>query len=404
MSLPPCHFSAIKVSRAKETSSMRPWHAQGMMCILSKYMIPIAGSVSFCILCYGAPGTSSGQEAQVTTGMIMQAWARYQQSIESAKFTWIERTTVPKGAVKRAGKSPRAKATDTRTFPSEDQTLEVPGTLILDGHRWRYISHSYVADDATGKLVPQACDTVYDSEVARAYMPPATGGPPLGDISRCKRSDYPRLNSARPPFLIFRSLALGIVQPEDCVLASGLGFIGDRPCRILLEGPRSSQWSYWVDPARDYIILRAILSADGKDGWKIDFSYTHDQAHGWVLSGWNSVQLDEEGRLRSAFNATVTHWQINTPLDPTAFVLEFPPGTLVTDSTKPSDLGDHTQYLVLEGGTIRPIHLADRGKSYPELLAGTPLFRSWSVVIACIVCLMCLSILVWRWTRRRAWR
>ena len=90
--------------------------------------------------------------------------------------------------------------------------------------------------------------------------------------------------------------------------------------------------------------------------------------HGWLPRGWKIVAVNSTGKPDHEVSAVVTQLQVNVAIDPKAFDLEFPPGTWVRDFTRQSELGDTTQYIVLEGGKQRPITEKDRGATYQQLL------------------------------------
>lgn len=352
------------------------------------------------------------KEPKLTLNTITDAWKRSQLQLRSGKFTWTERIIVPKGTIEvfnegglRTDPSQRLEAR-IRKLPLEDQTLEGETILAIDGDKWRYTTHTYVVDDETGKLKPQKSDVVWNNGVIKAYMPPASYDHPIGNISRGDQSDFPRIITARPMFLISRSIRVGLLSAENLTLADRSGRIDDHPCCILESGPVASRRSIWADLNRDYCILRETSNNNGQISVKMDITYTHDAQHGWVPSGWRIDEFKDDGTLRQSALATVTHWQINAPLDPKEFELEFPSGTWVRDFTQRSDLGDSKQYIVRENGDKRIINAADRNATYQQLLetetghANLPSrsgWRRWSLIaLSSIVFISCAIILLFK--------
>jgi hypothetical protein len=85
------------------------------------------------------------------------------------------------------------------------------------------------------------------------------------------------------------------------------------------DGP--SRVSYWLDPARDYLVLREHQSYLGVDSLRMDISYRHDTSVGWVPSGWMETRLNQGGGvLAHRFTAVVNDYSVNQPIPWSAFM------------------------------------------------------------------------------------
>jgi hypothetical protein len=210
----------------------------------------------------GEPSLLLAKEPNLTLNTITDAWRKYQLQIRSGKFTWTEKTIVPKGAIEvfsaEGIRTDPSKRLDTRTrkLPLEDQTLEGETTLAIDGDKWRYTTQTYAIDDVTGKLKPQKSDVVWNNGIIKAYMPPASYDHAIGNINRGQQSDFPRIITARPMFLIFRSIHVGLFSAQNFILADKRGRIDNRPCCIVESGPVASRRSIWTDLSRGFCVLR----------------------------------------------------------------------------------------------------------------------------------------------------
>jgi hypothetical protein len=343
--------------------------------------------------------------AEVTVERVADAWAKYQQHIVSAKFTWTERTLVAKDSFQVFGDLPsNGQPIAVSNFPNEDTAFQGLNTLTIEGDHWRYESQIPVLDSSRN-LVLQNTVNVSKGGISKSYMLPGGRDVPSGAISEAKPSDVPRINAARPLFLIFRSLGVGLFNPQEYVIAPMVGSIDDRPCTILQTEPTSSRWSLWVDPARDYSILRYTLASEGKVLLTADIAYNHSDEHGWVPKGWTIVNVDRNGKLKQSITAVVTKWQINDAIDPNEFELEFPPGTSVQDFRKQID-GHTTHYIVPvneeKGQITRPNRDMAPEPRLPNATAEAPMPHerttswTWSIVLIAAVLLTCLAIVTWR--------
>jgi hypothetical protein len=89
--------------------------------------------------------------------------------------------------------------------------------------------------------------------------------------------------------------------------------------------------SYWVDPAREYIVLREHVVLNGQDYSRMDTSYRRDLKFGWIPNAWNFSSVGNRGTWLHSETATVTAYAINEPMHESIFQVEFPKGAQVTD-------------------------------------------------------------------------
>jgi len=315
-----------------------------------------------------------GEDAKKpTVEVIAAAWARYQNDVKSVRLEWTDSIFVPKETIEvqaiEGEKKPSGQSGKQPRLPPQDEKIQGDSRLILDGTSYRFTSQGYHLDRDTGKFKAQKCDGASVGGIIKAYMPPGDYDHLLGNINHAKATDIPRIHTATPPFLIFRSLTVGLANPRDYRIADRVGHVDGRPCVILEKGSSSARFGLWVDPARGYLVVRQTTAIDGKEIDTTTYSYVQDKRGIWVPTGWRGVEVGLDGRLRQSLTATVTRVEVNVNIDPKDLVLEFPPGTLVRDFTKPSELGDNTQYILREDGSHRLLDRRDRGAPYDRLLA-----------------------------------
>jgi hypothetical protein len=139
----------------------------------------------------------------------------------------------------------------------------------------------------------------------------------------------PQLQPVQPVMLAYRPLdpRLGRIKPSAYRVSPIRDRIGDANCVILemIDEGRPRNY-YWLDPARDYIVLREQVTLDGVDRSRLDIFYRHDKTDGWVPSSWNGLMLTEGGDVMQSVTVTVSEFAINPPIPSAEFQPEFPKG------------------------------------------------------------------------------
>jgi hypothetical protein len=95
--------------------------------------------------------------------------------------------------------------------------------------------------------------------------------------------------------------------------------------------PGNDQVFYWLDPDRDYIVLRELRMADGRECSRTEISYRADPKFGWIPTGWKEAAVDERGGFDDLLTSKVTELAINEPLPESTFRLVFPKGAEIND-------------------------------------------------------------------------
>jgi hypothetical protein len=217
------------------------------------------------------------------------------------------------------------------------------GTLCLDGDRFAFtydakgleqLSPSGITIPSHFKVVHTESEYLrYSDRQAVLSMPAAgpTASLTLKRPDRCREAQYPDVYplvlALRPLMRSVSFVDLSHYRP----LPTG-GVVGETPCLILEPtGGRAEAVSLWVDPLRDYVIRRAIVSFNGTERSQLDIDYSADPVAGWLPKEWSWVHLNLRGDLDLALRASLDNRSINMPLSPADFALEEPAGAQVTD-------------------------------------------------------------------------
>ena len=123
---------------------------------------------------------------------------------------------------------------------------------------------------------------------------------------------------------------LGGIDLSKFRVVPGRGQMGEARCVIIqTEENGGREKSYWLDPARDYLLLREHRTQNGEDRMRVDLSYRSDPRLGWVPTGWTYAFAASDGATD-----TVTDSIINQPLPASEFQITIPAGAQVDDMRK----------------------------------------------------------------------
>jgi beta-lactamase regulating signal transducer with metallopeptidase domain len=256
------------------------------------------------------PGGQQQAKDRATFAAIEAAWARRQARFKSFKFSW------------------KRKSADSKTSTH---------TLCVDGVRF---ATSYLNADRkplrfatgakTGPGYPADTRLVFDGTTTTVLLITdirklVTIHAGLRDRDLQHMGDRALLDALRP--LVPQ---LGGIDLSKFRVAPGGGQIGEAHCVIIqTEENGGRQKSYWLDPARDYLLLREHRTQNGEDRMRVDLSYRSDPRLGWVPTGWTYAFAASDGAAD-----TVTDSIINQPLPASEFEIKIPEGAQVRDSRK----------------------------------------------------------------------
>lgn len=148
----------------------------------------------------------------------------------------------------------------------------------------------------------------------------------------------------RPLILMYRPLhpALGAIRPESCRLVAQKSFANGSNCLVFEESRRDRVVNkYWVDPDRDFVVVRQITEQAGASRAQLDISYRQDAALGWCPTGWTTMIFPRVARpsgyerLMHGSGVEVNRIDINDASIHADFRdIVIPAATLVVDRTR----------------------------------------------------------------------
>ena len=160
---------------------------------------------------------------------------------------------------------------------------------------------------------------------------------------------------AAPVLLTFRPVLFDIRFRDRaaCEVDESLQPVHEgRTCRVLRVRERAEidqsggSWMpveslYWVDPNRDFVVVRCIIMWGDVAFAQIDVQYEAADRIGWVPSTWSVLRFGERPTtVRQVATAVMDDVDLDREADKHAMDLRLPPGTSVVDRVTPR------QYLV----------------------------------------------------------
>lgn len=318
--------------------------------------------------CLGGGPAATSAHAVATLDEIVEAWRSREQRTRTAKFEWTESETVAAGSM-----PPPLMGDLPSPGPPEDVTLQRKVALTLDADmlRYEYEGPQWVVNRQ--QFLPRRYLYVFDTKQGTTYF-----GDDLREVRRFNPVGFITGPERMGEFNNWRLLAVLLhcracdpklvrFDPAAYRVSSKLGAVGERQCVILEPKEQSLRpTSYWVDPERDFAVLRVEQSFEGKPVDKLDVSYKRDRLAGWVPWSWKEVNVaDKTCELRYQYSATVTKYEVNSSIPASEFQFNFPPETEVVDTR------DGTHYIVRPGDAKRIVTPRERdaGVPYEVLLA-----------------------------------
>jgi hypothetical protein len=318
------------------------------------------------VLLQAASNSSNGQERPpVTLEAVESAWKERQEKVRTARFTWTEENTFPKGTIPGRGGPGRGMQAE----PPDDVVKQYLHSFVLDGKKLRITLEGELW--LTGKSEFQSRRQIisFDGKSTKIYEGEAKGAFPHGsNYSDGAIKDF--ITPTSYSIVLWcraRDNAISPLDISEFKLSESTVSIGDKQC-ILLEKPTKGRLKETcaVDPQRDFIVLRYSIDVGGKPTAQLEVDYVQDASCGWVPNKWTYVVLsDRTGHVRESSRATVTEYKIDEPVSADETEFAFPPKTLVDDNV------DKTKYMVKDDGSRRTVTPEERRRSptYEELLA-----------------------------------
>jgi hypothetical protein len=265
---------------------------------------------------------------------IVAAWTRQQEKAKSVNFSWREEHVSPTGD--KTGGTHSALIDAARFVYVADNDPYPPdvASVIIQREEGKPPEKGAIPRPAPGANLPPA-RIAFDGTTTRDYR--ALNHPTMTGIGHTRpgfQIAAAQGQALEPVLVMFRPFDanLGRINLDDYRVSALRGKIGEIAC-VIIEKTEAGLWPIrtlsWLDPARDYIVLRKQRILGGRSHERMDISYRKDPAFGWVPEGCHASSISEVGYLCSSLSASITAFAINQPIPTSEFLVDFPKGTKV---------------------------------------------------------------------------
>jgi hypothetical protein len=352
----------------------------------------------------------SGEGAANDPPLIAQvraAWKDREDRVRSVRVEWTQRVFVAKGADSDILTAAGLKGVEIS--PPEDHTYEGNGTLVVDSDKLTVAFPRSVWDSKAKRYRDFPTEVRFDGDRELAVHHRGGDQHPEARLKKAgKGAETPPV--VRPLLRAFRGTSTHF-RADDLDLYTVTGAVahigGHQGHELLCKGgPARIERRLWVDPKRNYVVLRAVSGKPERPKQQVDVQYGPHKATGWVPIGWRIVDTSPDGgRVSRTTTVVVKKCEINGTVDPDTFKLAPPPGTYVINQTREGP----REYITRPDGTNRVIGPQDRGKSYDEIMntpgaeaGGWGLKSRWGLALAIVVGGGCILLLMRVWIARRS--
>jgi hypothetical protein len=297
----------------------------------------------------------SGQETVVKK--IIDAWKKREDLVESVKVEWEQTTTYRKGSLP-------TKPGQKSLAPPEDRTVDYKLELTLGKNNlMRFRREGLFWDMNEMKFLPNIYMSTFDGSTNKDLFDDPEDTSHIHRVGFIIRQKYDQniTNYEIWPLWFF-------YRPHELMGRSGWTVlnhkvqINGRSCTIMKRESKGIRETCWIDEERRWALVRYSEKTPGLF-FQMDISYEPDNYLGWVPMHWTWQSLYGNLTPRISTSAQVMNYKINLPLSSDSFTLNFPPGTLVSDSTDFEKKGWPKEYLVKEDGGKRYVTYQDRMKA-----------------------------------------
>jgi hypothetical protein len=280
----------------------------------------------------------------------------------------------------------------TTPIPATETTLDSVNRLVIDGDKLRYEDNHPCWYMPVGKLNTGSSVTVFNGTVNKWFYPrDHTGdGVPTAVFSNGDPPNVVQAHELIPFFLAFRGTASGrhsSTYPEMKATGVELPIDGAACQECLIKLSADLTVSYWLDPAKDYIVRRTCTQHKGRLDKQFDVRYCHYDGYGWVPTSWTRNLFSTGGTILMTTTVEVLDLRLNDPQPADLFERQFPAGTYAVDRTTAK------RYHVQPDGSMREVSpegeelsesFAQPGASWYEQHKG--LLVGLVVAIAILIC------------------
>lgn len=269
----------------------------------------------------------------------IQAMQRRQDLVKAFRVEWTDRQTEAQGSRSEAIKGSDFEARlnpSGLAVPPKDDIYDTQGVFLLDGPKiftktqrrnWLHEGKIFPSSDPVEVSLDGEKSVTFNSSETEA------GTRLQGTIFPQTSYDAVTELALLPIMLAVRGRSPGLC-PYDFEAHRSTNrvlTISGISCAEL-ESSRGAGVTehFWIDPARDHVVVRYNLIEAGTIASQVDIDYQADATVAWTPARWRLAQM-RKGKFVKSDQITVTKFEINPRLQPRDFEIKFPAGTKVFD-------------------------------------------------------------------------
>jgi hypothetical protein len=267
--------------------------------------------------------------------MLKKTWIARKEKLSSARFAWAAKVLIGKGSLVR----PRGQDDEAqRRIPEEDASQDYKSGLLIAGTRVKYYSRNPMWSYNLKKFIDQDYKTnrlpdkhvEFFGDLGNAGLAQVH---PLAIIRKPDElSPFVLSPQVRPLLLYMRPFEFENSRWEDWKIANSTTIADGRKCLTLERSHGANRERFYVDPERDYVVVRIENTSVNQVIFKEDISYKADKDFGWVPLTWSSTMYKRaNGDVREATRGILLEYGFNKEIPAKEFDLELPEGTEVQD-------------------------------------------------------------------------
>jgi hypothetical protein len=304
--------------------------------------------VSACLIGLSGLGLAHGADASrpsagsPTLARVFAAWKAREERVKSLHVNWEYRLTFPKAySFPEAPVLGGLKAANVGIKPNGTEHV-MPGSEFWAEGADRFrddFSVVVCAGPKEWKPAERYSLTIIGTKHTRLKSALGADQPP--QVVSWKETTPERTGDAQldarpddlaPLLLTFRPFhpAFGW-NPTRCRLVSENELVGEAHCVVIQMDELSKSERCWVDPSRDYAIVKWEKRPLRMPHVSVTIEYENDKAHGWVPIRWKRELRGLTPDAIGAAEGVVTKYAVNEILPKETFEPVFPAGTTVAD-------------------------------------------------------------------------
>jgi hypothetical protein len=264
-------------------------------------------------------------DGPLTVERIAEAWGRREAALRSGVIEWEE------DEVRAPPMLPGRQAARPETPGPPPGLLSAKSRFAWSASGVAYERDGPIYHGDKGVYVP----TIYANSVHKGEHRDLNT-PKDGSAARGTRYRSRRLLSADDIHLMpvsawarGKSDGLGPFALKEYRLRGDAEVVGGRACKVLERSSGERTVLIYVDPARDFVVVRYEVVVEGATKVRYDVEYDPASPH-HAPSGW-TIEVMSGKKLTQRTKGRVTSSRINAPVDDSLLEISFPGGTRLHD-------------------------------------------------------------------------